>query len=260
MWILLKQFLPHNKTEPKSIEMKYLDIVFADPARNLACDEALIDFCEADAGGTEILRIWEPANYFVVLGYSNRVAREIDVDTCEASAIPILRRSSGGGAVLQGPGCVNYTLIMRNERPGYVGDIGKAYRRVLEPHRRIFTTLTSEAVEIEGISDLTIVGRKFSGNSQHRKRSCTLFHGTFLLGLDFSLVETCLRMPSRQPSYRQDRPHGLFLRNIPIDATQVRRALREEWQANERLLDFPYQRLEDLVRNRYSCSDWNRKY
>ena len=240
--------------------MKYLDVTFADPARNLACDEALVDFCEADAGGAEVLRIWEPATYFVVLGYSNRVSREVDVDACAARAIPILRRFSGGGAVLQGPGCMNYTLVMRNERPGHVGDVGKAYRRVLEPHRRIFALLTSAAVEIEGISDLAIAGRKFSGNSQHRKRACTMFHGTFLLSFDFSLVEACLRMPSRQPFYRQDRPHGSFLTNLPIDPLQVRKALRREWQANDELLDFSYQRLEDLLRNRYSCSDWNSKY
>ena len=240
--------------------MKYLDLTFADPARNLACDEVLIDFCEANAAGAELLRIWESANYFVVLGYSNRVSREVDVDACEARAIPILRRFSGGGAVLQGPGCVNYTLVIRNEQPGHGGDIATAYRRVLEPHRRIFQTLTSEAVQIEGISDLAIAGQKFSGNSQHRKRACTLFHGTFLLDFDLSLIEACLRMPSRQPSYRQDRPHGLFLRNVPTHATQVRRALREEWQANDGLLDFSYQRLEDLMRNRYSCRDWNRKY
>ena len=48
--------------------MKYLDLTFADPAHNLACDEALIDFCEANPGGEEVLRVWEPTNYFVVLG------------------------------------------------------------------------------------------------------------------------------------------------------------------------------------------------
>jgi len=240
--------------------MKYLDLTFADPARNLACDEALIDFCEADAGAAEVLRLWEPTNYFVVLGYSNRMAREVDVAACEGRAIPILRRFSGGGAVLQGPGCLNYTLVMRNERPAYLGDIAAAYRRVLEPHRKIFAALTSEAVQIEGISDLTIAGQKFSGNSQHRKRACAMFHGSFLLHFDFSLIETCLRMPSRQPSYRRGRPHRSFLRNLEMDAMQVRRALREEWRARNELLDFPYQRLEDLFRTRYSCREWHRKY
>ena len=58
--------------------MKYLDLTFSDPASNLACDEALLELCE---NGEEngILRVWEPDNYFVVLGYSNKVAREVNV-------------------------------------------------------------------------------------------------------------------------------------------------------------------------------------
>src|SRR5205809_7353466 len=123
--------------------MKYLDLTFADPAPNLACDEALIDFCEANAGGEEVLRVWEPTNYFVVLGYSNKISVEVDVEDCRARAIPILRRCSGGGAVLPGGGCLNYTLVIKNEREGHVGDVAKADQRVLEPQRKVFTAWTS---------------------------------------------------------------------------------------------------------------------
>ena len=240
--------------------MKYLDLTFADPAPNLACDEALIDFCEANAGGEEVLRVWEPTNYFVVLGYSNKISLEVDVEACRARAIPILRRCSGGGTVLQGGGCLNYTLVIKNEREGCVGDIAKAYKRVLEPHRKVFTALTSRAVHIEGSSDLAIAGQKFSGNAQHRKRVYSLVHGTFLLGFDLSLVEACLRMPSRQPTYRQSRSHESFLRNLLIDSMQVRKALRIEWKANDELRDFPHERMEELLINRYSRSDWNSRY
>src|SRR5438094_9171906 len=114
--------------------MKYLDLTFADPAPNLACDEALIDFCEANAGGEEVLRVWEPTNYFVVLGYSNKISLEVDVEACRARAIPILRRCSGGGAALQGGGCLNHTLVIRHEREGYGGDILKARQPAREPH------------------------------------------------------------------------------------------------------------------------------
>ena len=239
--------------------MKYLDLSFADPASNLACDEALIDFCEGRGGCEEILRLWEPVKHFVVVGYSNKVFLEVNVSACSARAIPILRRFSGGGAVLQGAGCLNYTLIVKNEREGYVGDIAKAYKRVLERHRKIFTALTSRPVQTEGISDLAIAGQKFSGNAQHRKRFCTLFHGTFLLNFDLTLVESCLRMPSKQPSYRRGRSHKLFLRNLLIDSTRVREALRTEWAANDELADFPYERIDDFLLKRYSRSDWNNK-
>ena len=239
--------------------MKYLDLSFADPRRNLACDEALGDHFEAAAGG-EVLRLWEPAGYFVVVGYSNRVTAEVNVAECEERGIPILRRYSGGGAVLQGPGCLNYTLVLRNERPGSFGDIGQSYHRVLDRHRELFGKLTSERVEIQGTSDLAIAGRKFSGNSQHRKQRFTVFHGTFLLDFDLSLIEVCLPMPSRRPAYRQDRAHESFLRNLRIDPARVKPVLVETWQADDPYDLPPNERIEALMEARYGRAEWHNKF
>jgi len=239
--------------------MKYLGLSFADPRRNLACDEALGDDFEAADGG-EVLRLWEPAGYFVVVGYSNRVTAEVNVAACEARGIPILRRFSGGGAVLQGTGCLNYTLVLRNERPGSFGDIGQSYHRVLDRHRELVAKLTSEPVQFQGTSDLAIAGRKFSGNSQHRKQRTTVFHGTFLLNLDLSLIGVCLPMPSRQPAYRQGRAHESFLRNLRIDPARVKQALKEAWQADDPFERVPSERIEALMKARYKRDEWNNKF
>jgi lipoate-protein ligase A len=239
--------------------MKYLDLFFADARRNLACDEDLGDCCEAADGG-EVLRLWEPADYFVVIGYSNRVRAEVNVAACAARGIPILRRFSGGGAVLQGPGCLNYTLALRNERPGSFGDIGHSYHRVLDRHRELFAKLTSERVEIQGTSDLAIAGWKFSGNSQHRKQRTTVFHGTFLLNFDLSLIGICLPMPSRQPAYRQGRAHESFLGNLRVDPARVKQALKEAWQADDPYERVPSERIEALMKARYKRDEWNNKF
>jgi lipoate-protein ligase A len=239
--------------------MKYLDSTFTDPARNLACDEALLDFCEANDAG-EVLRVWEPANYFIVVGYSNKVSSEANVGACAARGIPILRRFSGGGAVLQGPGCLNYALVIKNERAGSVGDISESYKRVLTRHQVLFERILKESARIEGTSDLAISGQKFSGNAQHRKRSYAVFHGTFLLNFDLTLIEVCLSMPSKQPDYRGRRSHQAFLRNLLIDCDLVRQSLREEWQASDEFRATPYQKVEELVETRYGRNDWNFKF
>jgi len=239
--------------------MKYLDLSFADPRRNLACDEALGDDFEAADGG-EVLRLWEPAGYFVVVGYSNRVTAEVNVAACKEKGIPILRRFSGGGAVLQGPGCLNYSLVLRNERAGSLSDIGQSFHRVLDRHRELIAKLTSERVEFQGTSDLAIAGRKFSGNSQHRKQRTTVFHGTFLLNFDLSLIEVCLPMPSRRPAYRQDRSHQSFLRNLFVDSASVREAMKREWQADDPYDRLPNERTETLMETRYGREEWNKKF
>src|SRR5690242_14068944 len=97
--------------------MKHLDLTLPSPAENLAADEALLDQCEAGAEG-EILRFWEPREAFVVLGYANRAALEVDLPACQAHQIGVFRRCSGGGTVLQGPGCLNYSVILRIPESG----------------------------------------------------------------------------------------------------------------------------------------------
>jgi len=59
--------------------MKYLDQTLQTPQENLACDEALLDWCE-DGFPDEILRFWEPRQYFAVLGYSNKTRSEVNFD------------------------------------------------------------------------------------------------------------------------------------------------------------------------------------
>jgi lipoate-protein ligase A len=239
--------------------MKYLDVTFTDPATNLACDEALLDHCESvDAG--EVLRLWEPTQYFVVLGYSNKVAVEVNVESCETKKIPIFRRFSGGGAVLQGPGCLNYSLVIKNEHVRCFYNIAESFNTVLRRHQKLFARLMSEPVEIEGISDLAIGGKKFSGNSQHRKLRYTLFHGTVLLNLDLSLIEATLRMPSKQPCYRKERSHSEFLRNLVTDAERARLSLKEEWGAVATLPCIPSEKIERVLQDRYSQHKWNFKF
>jgi lipoate---protein ligase len=239
--------------------VKYLDLTFSDPASNLACDEALLELCEGNEEDG-LLRVWEPDHYFVVLGYSNKVASEVYVTACEAKGIPIFRRFSGGGAVLQGPGCLNYSLVLRNERLGIPADLTASYRFILERHLKFCASQSAETIQIQGISDLALDGRKFSGNAQHRKRFCSLFHGTFLLGFDLGLIETCLPMPSKQPAYRRSRSHDAFLCNVTMTPHDVRQALQQVWEAEEQLQEIPFDRIEALKRERYSRDDWNFKF
>jgi lipoate---protein ligase len=239
--------------------MKYLDLTFTDPAANLACDEALLDYCEASNAG-EVLRLWEPTKYFVVVGYSNKVSTEVNVPGCQAKKIPIYRRFSGGGAVLQGPGCLNYSLVLGNEHLKSFHSIAESFKAVLEHHQRCFAELVGEPVQIQGTSDLAIGGRKFSGNSQHRKLRYTLFHGTFLLNLDVSLVEATLPMPSKEPLYRTRRSHSDFLKTLLIDGEPVRVRLKKEWDAMEELSFLPGDGVQRVLLDRYSQESWNFKF
>src|SRR5436853_3254836 len=124
--------------------MKSLDLTLPAPAENLACDEALLDFSEEN-GGEGVLRFWEPQRYFVVVGYANHVVKEVNVASCDAAEIPILRRCSGGGTVLQGPGCLNYSLIAQIDQNGPLHSITSANRFIMERNREAIASLLSRS-------------------------------------------------------------------------------------------------------------------
>lgn len=238
--------------------MKHLDLTLPTPEENLACDEALLDAAEAGEGG-EVLRFWQPATHFVVVGYSNKVANEVNVPACKNHGVPILRRCSGGGTVLQGPGCLNYALILKMKGNNSLANISAANQFIMEQHRDALQSLLNRHVTVEGHTDLALDGLKFSGNSQRRRKRFLLFHGSVLLSLDLALMETLLPPPSKQPAYRQHRRHRDFLVNLQLPAESMQTALANAWQVTASSTNLPQLRITTLVQQKYSARDWTMK-
>lgn len=239
--------------------MRVLDLTFSSPEENLACDEALLDWSEA-GGDAEVLRFWESPVPFAVVGYAGRVAQEVNVAACARRGVPILRRCSGGGAVVQGPGCLSYALVLRIEAHGPTRSISTTNRFVLERNAAALSAASGRAVRVAGQTDLAVGDVKVSGNSQRRRRRFLLFHGTFLLNADLDLVAELLPMPPRAPDYRRGRAHRDFIANLGLSANAVKSALATAWGANER---FDADLAADIARavvERYSRREWNWKF
>ena len=111
-----------------------------------------------------------------------------------------------------------------------------------------------------GHTDLTVGGLKFSGNAQRRQRHCLIFHGSFLLNLDLSLVEQALPLPSRQPGYRASRAHADFLINLRLPASAIKSALGSVWHAAVPLSAIPSAHIQMLARQKYGSEEWNLKF
>jgi lipoate---protein ligase len=239
--------------------MEYLELTLPTPEENLACDEALVDLCE-QTERDEVLRFWSPLQHFVVVGYANRVAEEVQLDNCKARNVPVLRRCSGGGTVLQGPGCLNYSLILRIGQEPPFDTITGTNCAVMRAHRDAIATLVAEEVRIDGITDLVIGGLKICGNAQRRKRNFLLFHGSFLLNMDFQIMEELLRIPPKQPTYRKNRPHGQFVKNLQRPAREIIEAVKIAWSATTPFGAVPSAAIDQLVRERYGREDWTFKF
>lgn len=239
--------------------MKHCDLTFPTPEENLACDEALLDALEAGRAGA-VLRFWEPAACFAVLGYANKAAIEVNLPFCERQGIRVLRRCTGGGTVLQAPGVLNYSLVLPVGMSGPLESIPGTNQFILERHQAALAARLRVPVERCGQTDLAIGGLKFCGNAQRRKQRALLFHGSFLLHLDLLLVEKALPLPSRQPDYRRNRAHTDFLLNLDAPAEAVKDTLIEAWSATDRFRDLPLERIAALARDKYSLEEWNFKF
>ncbi len=245
--------------------MKYLDLTLSSPAENLACDEALLDGCE-ETGADEVLRFWESPEHFVVVGYANKIASEVNVAACDANQIPILRRCTGGGTVLQGQGCLNYSLILKIQNHPPLQSITGANQFILKRNQLALQPLVPHEIELCGQTDLAIAHslspiayrQKFSGNSQRRKKDYLLFHGTFLHSFDLPSIGKFLAMPTQEPDYRQGRPHHDFVTNLKLTPGHIKAAMREIWGATEPLDNLP--EVNGLVAKKYSTREWNWKF
>ncbi|MFW6125254.1 MAG: lipoate--protein ligase family protein [Pirellulales bacterium] len=235
--------------------MRYLELSLPTPEANLALEEALLEQAERSPGGTETLRIWHGASHFVVAGSGSRLREDVDLGACRRDAVPVLRRVSGGGTVLQGPGCLNFTAVLSYARSPQLAHIEGAFRYVLQRARDALAEL-GHTIDYAGTSDLCIGNRKISGSGQRRKRRHVLVHGTILHGLDLARVARYLPVPRRQPLYRQHRPHGDFLANLTIDPAAFARALAARWNAQPNGAPWPRDEVERLARTKYADHDW----
>ena len=183
--------------------------------------EELASFRDLEGGGPEALLVWEAERGCFVLPRSGAVERYLLPDA--PGAVPVLRRESGGGAVLLGPGCLNYGLILSLEKRPRLLDVERSYAEILGA---LAAALRLPGVRAIG-SDLALGDRKFGGHAQRRSRRALLHHGTILYGFEARRLSHTLREPSRRPSYRGSRTHEEFLTNVPLSLEEIQIRLSE---------------------------------
>jgi lipoate-protein ligase A len=234
--------------------MRLLDRTLPTLIENLALDEALL--LDAEAGAGDVLRFWEWPDPAVVLGAGGQRHAEVDIARCRTDCVPIVRRASGGGAVLLGPGCLLYSLVLRMDDRPELADLRASYRTIGD---RMTTAFAEVGAVVDGQSDLVVNGRKFSGNAQQRKRSHLLHHGTILHAFDLARIDAYVKHPPRMPEYRRGRSHAEFVTNVPMPVDRIKTRLAEAWQATETMSEVPAELVERLVHEKYGRDSWHER-
>ncbi|WP_296116164.1 lipoate--protein ligase [uncultured Eubacterium sp.] len=157
-----------------------------DPRFNLALEQYVFDEMPTDR---EYFWLWQNHNTIVVGKHQNTV-QEINHEYVKEHDITVVRRLSGGGAVYHDMGNVNFTFI---------ADAGNMEQLNLQAFcLPVVNTLEQIGVkaEVSGRNDITIDGKKFSGNSQYIKHGRIMHHGTLMFDSDLSVVSKALQVSS----------------------------------------------------------------
>jgi len=182
----------------------------AEAENEIAEDFRLLD--EVENGAAAVFRTWHCTHLAVVLGLSQKADTEVHTSLCREQGIPILKRASGGGAVVLGPGTLQYAFALPYKLSPELSDINGAK---LYCNRLLIDALpATPGLSCDDSGDLTVHQRKVSGVALRRRRNAMLLHGTLLINADLELIDRILKHPSREPEYRGHRRHRDFIANF----------------------------------------------
>lgn len=156
-----------------------------DPWWNLAVEEYLLDRVEQNEC---ILYLWQNQNT-VVIGKNQNPWKECRTELLEKEGGKLARRLSGGGAVFHDLGNLNFTFILNRENYN------------LEKQVKVILSAVNSlgiAAEMSGRNDLTVEGRKFSGNAFCFRKNNAYHHGTILISADMSKLSRYLQVPQEK--------------------------------------------------------------
>ncbi len=163
--------------------LSYLDLTTTDPAFNLAAEEYVFDRLPKDR---MYVMLWRNDNAIIIGKHQNTHA-QINETFVREHGIRVVRRLSGGGAVYHDLGNLNFTIIA--DAQASTLDFGRFCGIIVRALARL-----GVAAEINGRNDMTIDGKKFSGNAQYLRAGRVMHHGTLLFDSDMGVLSQALQV------------------------------------------------------------------
>jgi lipoate-protein ligase A len=230
------------------------------PYFNLATEEYVLKNFDEDS-----FMLWRNEPSIIVGKHQNTLA-EINMDYVKANNIPVVRRLSGGGAVFHDLGNLNFTFTKKGNNENLID-----FRKYTEPIIEVLNKIGIEA-KFEGRNDLTIDGKKFSGNAEHIWKNRVLHHGTLLFSSEIKDLSQALKV---DPLKFTDKA----VKSVRSRVTNISEHLEYKMDVMDfyemiinhiinshpdiklyELSEYDHQQINILVNNKYSSWDWNFGY
>ncbi len=200
------------------MKFRILQTGFQNAAFNMALDEVLIErIARGESKPALRLYRWKPAA--ISIGYFQSLQAEVDETRCQALGIDIIRRQTGGGAVLHDQE-ITYSMHIPLSFGLVPQTILDSYQKISEGIIQGLAILWLRATFVP-LNDIVVNGQKISGNAQTRKQGILLQHGTILKSVDVDRMFEVLKVP-------QEKMKGKLIADIKQRVTSIDQQLKRE--------------------------------
>ena len=202
----------------RTMKWRVVDTGFADAATNMAIDEAMmLAHAAGDAPPTLRFYGWQPAA--VSIGYFQQAAKDIDLSACAAAGVSVVRRLTGGRAVLHDME-LTYSIVVKDAEPSIPSAVIASYGHFskgllaglrmlginaemsLSRHaygrNRGNQVFSAACFDTPSNYEVTYDGRKLVGSAQVRKHGVILQHGSVLLSFSAQKATALLKISSAE--------------------------------------------------------------
>jgi lipoate-protein ligase A len=262
---------------------RFIDTGVNNAMLNMAIDEAILD--EHIQGGVPpTLRIyqWDPPA--LSLGYNQRIERDVDIAKCQEAGVEVVRRITGGGAVLHARE-LTYSIVSAVD-DGIPESVAGSYRFLsqgliasykilgldveLKPGRNM--TRSTACFSVATLADLTYQGKKLAGSAQARRGNALLQHGSLPIHSHADDLFSLLRFPSEMFRHKARSLYNKQMLTLDdvisedIDVQDLGESLRKGFtQAlgirfyDDGLTEAEIRRSQTLAAEKYGTDEWNHR-
>ena len=263
----------------------FIDSGHCTPTFNMAMDEKLLDW-HSEGKIPPVLRFygWKPAG--ISVGYFQKTSGKIDINAAENYGIELVRRLTGGRAVLHDQE-LTYSVLVSEDYPEMPRSIKEAYmvisKGLLEgfkelgihaefsiPQGKLQTTDSAVCFEEPSWYELVVEGKKAAGSAQTRKKGVILQHGSVPLNVDEIKLFDLFIYPNERVKDRARQAFGdnavaiNELAKQPYTFEDASAAFKTGFERGLNIELVPFKLSEEqlaevteLAENKYRNSEWN---